>query len=82
MIPSPSQVDFGVVRCICCKEVIEGVFQSTLPINLAHPERWDYDLNGLVCDECHGNLKRADAWLKHGTGIKTCTKAFNGRVQL
>ncbi len=67
------------IHCKCCGEPIVGVFKSELPDNLAYADKWDNDLVGLVCDECHNRLKLAGAWIKHGTNIKGCTKDHGGR---
>ncbi len=73
--PNDSQVYESDVKCICCKEPIEGVQKksSVVILALSYPERWDDDLEGLICNLCFPNIRGALAWMHHG-GLRTCTK--------
>lgn len=71
----PPEVQSANVRCVCCKEAIEGVEpkSSIVILALSYPERWDDDMEGLLCNECWKQTKGAHAWLHH-MNIRTCTK--------
>ncbi len=63
------------VLCGICANLIPGVTakSSGLMTALNYPERWDDDLEALLCDDCSYQAKAAGAWLKHAQ-LKTCTK--------
>lgn len=75
MNPVPVETAQSDVKCVCCKEPIEGVEKkSSIVIQaLSYPERWDDDLEGLVCNECWRQVRGAHAWLHHAN-LRTCTK--------
>lgn len=70
-----AEIEAQNVRCICCKEVIQGVQPkaSLVVLALSYPDRYDDDMEGLLCDECWKNCRGASAWLHH-CHIRTCTK--------
>ena len=68
-------VEQGNVRCGVCKEFIPGVMSksSLVMTALNYPDRWDDDMEVLLCDDCRTQSIAAKAWLKHAD-IRTCIK--------
>lgn len=66
-----TETHVGDVKCVCCKETIEGyVTGSYFPPGV----KFDEDLGGLVCATCATNLVKANAWLRGTMAIKGCLK--------
>lgn len=72
---SATAIEQGNVRCGICKEFIPGVFakSSALMTALNHPDKWDDEIECLVCAECQTSTIKAKAWMKHA-GMPTCVK--------
>lgn len=71
---SATQLQEGV-PCGICTCLIPGVEKksSALMTALNYPDRWDDDIECLVCDDCRIQARGAKAWLKHG-GLPECIK--------
>jgi hypothetical protein len=65
----------GAVPCGICTIAIPNVEKksSVLMTALNYPDRWDDDLECLVCDDCRVQARAAKAWLRHAD-LRQCIK--------
>jgi hypothetical protein len=70
-----SAIQDGGVKCGICSNLIPDVIakSSVVMTALNYPERWDDELESLLCNDCRIQSISAKAWLKHAD-IRTCIK--------
>jgi hypothetical protein len=63
------------VPCGICKEIIPDVYAKTseLMTALNYPDKWETEMECLVCNDCRIQARAAKAWLKHA-GLHECIK--------
>lgn len=70
-----STIQDGGVKCGICSTIIPNVIakSSVLMTALNYPDRWDDDLETLLCDDCRRQSIGAKAWLRHAD-MRICIK--------